>query len=212
MSIDKIRTDYRLKSLDAGDLTPDPLNMFRLWFDEAVNAQIPDVNAMSVATCDTNGMPDNRILLLKGIENGNFVFYTNHESSKGQQLAQNPNVALCFFWVELERQVRVNGTASKLPASTAEAYFKTRPYESQIGAWASDQSRYVSSRRELEQRFEEALLRFPDKENVPMPPYWGGYEVTPVRFEFWQGRTGRLHDRFEYVKKGEEWVLRRMFP
>lgn len=211
-NIDAIRRDYMLRSLSQTDMDSNPIDMFSKWFDEAVTAAIPDVNAMSLATCGNDGQPTSRVVLLKGVENDGFVFYTNYESAKGQQMMENNRVGLCFYWTELERQVRIDGVVEKVSREASEKYFKSRPYESQVGAWASHQSEIVQSREQLEAQFKDMLQEYPETKDVPLPPFWGGYIVKPTRFEFWQGRASRLHDRFEYALNEQEWVLSRLSP
>ena len=210
--IQDIRRDYMLQSLDENDLLPDGIEMFSKWFDEAVKAEVADVNGMSLATCGSDGQPTSRVVLLKGLEHGGFVFYTNYESAKGLQIAQNNKVGLCFYWPELERQIRIDGVAEKLPFEVNEAYFKSRPYESRIGAWASHQSKPVQSRSQLEAQFNDMKEEYPNVDDVPLPPYWGGYVVKPLRLEFWQGRASRLHDRFEYELIDGNWTKKRLSP
>lgn len=211
-NIDAIRRDYMLRSLSQTDMDSNPIDMFSKWFDEAVTAAIPDVNAMSLATCGNDGQPTSRVVLLKGVENDGFVFYTNYESAKGQQMMENNRVGLCFYWTELERQVRIDGVVEKVSREASLKYFKSRPYESQVGAWASHQSEIVQSREQLEAQFKDMLQEYPETKDVPLPPFWGGYIVKPTRFEFWQGRASRLHDRFEYALNEQEWVLSRLSP
>ena len=211
-NIDAIRRDYMLRSLSQTAMDSNPIDMFSKWFDEAVTAAIPDVNAMSLATCGNDGQPTSRVVLLKGVENDGFVFYTNYESAKGQQMMENNRVGLCFYWTELERQVRIDGVVEKVSREASEKYFKSRPYESQVGAWASNQSEIVQSREQLEAQFKDMLQEYPETKGVPLPPFWGGYIVKPTRFEFWQGRASRLHDRFEYVLNEQKWVLSRLSP
>lgn len=211
-NIDAIRRDYMLRSLSQTDMDSNPIDMFSKWFDEAVTAAIPDVNAMSLATCGNDGQPTSRVVLLKGVENDGFVFYTNYESAKGQQMMENNRVGLCFYWTELERQVRIDGVVEKVSREASEKYFKSRPYESQVGAWASHQSEIVQSREQLEAQFKDMLQEYPETKDVPLPTFWGGYIVKPTRFEFWQGRASRLHDRFEYALNEQEWVLSRLSP
>lgn len=211
-NIDAIRRDYMLRSLSQTDMDSNPIDMFSKWFDEAVTAAIPDVNAMSLATCGNDGQPTSRVVLLKGVENDGFVFYTNYESAKGQQMMENNRVGLCFYWTELERQVRIDGVVEKVSREASLKYFKSRPYESQVGAWASHQSEIVQSREQLEAQFKDMLQEYPETIDVPLPPFWGGYIVKPTRFEFWQGRASRLHDRFEYALNEQEWVLSRLSP
>lgn len=166
---------------------------------------------MSLATVDGSGKPHNRIVLLKGFDEDGFTFFTNHASNKGDEIEANPNVAACFFWIELERQVRIEGTAHKLPKQESEAYFKTRPYMSQIGALASNQSEVVPGRDFLDAKFKDLSEKYSEGE-VPMPETWGGYKVGPVYFEFWQGRRSRLHDRIVYSKEGSSWSVKRLSP
>lgn len=210
--IQDIRRDYKKQVLDETDLLDDPIALFSKWFEEAVRADVTDVNAMTLATSDRSGQPMTRIVLLKGIEHGGFVFYTNYESQKAAHIEENNRVALCFYWPELERQVNISGKARKLPVEVSEEYFKGRPYESRIGAWASHQSKPVASRAQLEAQYEDMRGEYPDSDKVPMPPFWGGYVVIPSRIEFWQGRPGRLHDRFEYKRKDDTWDLNRLSP
>lgn len=210
--IDKIRRDYMLRSLDDQDLKPNPFEMFTLWFDEAVRSDIKDVNAMTLATVSGMGHPSTRIVLLKGVEDAGFVFYTNYNSKKGSDIAENPNVSLCFFWPELERQIRINGICDKIDKSESENYFRSRPYESQIGAWASVQSAPILNRQELQSAFDFLCSKYPDAESVPYPDHWGGYRVTPTYFEFWQGRASRLHDRYVYELTENKWSASRLSP
>jgi pyridoxamine 5'-phosphate oxidase len=210
--IDKIRRDYIARSLDEADLLDDPFQMFLKWFDEAGQSGALDVNAMTLATVDESGKPSARVVLLKGVENDSFVFFTNYLSRKGQNLAVNPNVSLCFFWQELERQVRIDGTCEKIKLAESERYFRSRPYESQIGAWASAQSSIISSRSELENNYKKLIQKYPTPEAIPFPDFWGGYKIIPSMIEFWQGRSSRLHDRFLYTKKQSSWTLNRLSP
>lgn len=210
--IDKIRRDYIARSLDEADLLEDPFKMFLKWFDEAGQSGSLDVNAMTLATVDESGKPSARVVLLKGVENDSFVFFTNYLSRKGQNLAVNPNVSVCFFWQELERQVRIDGTCEKIDLAESERYFRSRPYESQIGAWASAQSSIISSRSELENNYKKLIQQYPAPEAIPFPDFWGGYKIIPSMIEFWQGRSSRLHDRFLYTKKQSSWTLNRLSP
>lgn len=207
-----MRVNYALKSLDVKDVDTDPLIQFRNWFAEAVAGGVKEPNAMILSTVDENNGADARVILLKGVENGGFVFYTNYESNKGQQLLNNNQCAMTFLWLELERQVRIKGICSKVSQSTTEEYFQTRPRESQIGAWTSPQSKIVSSRTELEDKYAENFQKFKDKETIPTPNFWGGFCVIPKEIEFWQGRPGRLHDRIKYSLNGENWQIVRLAP
>lgn len=210
--IDKIRRDYMLRSLDDQDLKPNPFEMFTLWFDEAVRSDIKDVNAMTLATVNGMGHPSTRIVLLKGVKDDGFVFYTNYNSKKASDIAVNPNVSLCIFWPELERQIRINGICEKITKSESEKYFRSRPYESQIGAWASVQSALIPNRQELQSAYDVLCSKYPDAESVPFPDHWGGYRVIPTYFEFWQGRASRLHDRYAYELTENQWSASRLSP
>ncbi|ADR20231.1 pyridoxine/pyridoxamine 5'-phosphate oxidase [Marivirga tractuosa] len=210
-SIADIRKEYSALSLKASEVDANPVDQFLSWFDMAINAEIMEPNAMTVSTIDGN-KPSSRIVLLKGVENEEFVFYTNYNSSKGQQMANSPLVSLNFFWPELERQVRIEGKVRKVDEATSDAYFESRPRASQIGAWVSPQSEVIQSRKVLEERLEEIELKFKDKE-VDRPPHWGGYAVKPNMIEFWQGRPSRLHDRIRYTfSKTNNWMIERLAP
>jgi len=210
-SIADLRKDYKLLSLDSADVDVDPIKQFQHWFDQALNADLLEPNAMTLATSTTDGRPSARKVLLKGLDQRGFVFYTNYESRKGKEILENPYVALCFHWAELERQVRVEGMARKISRDESEAYFKSRPFESRIGAIASNQSAEVASREELERQYATLLRDFEGKD-VPMPDFWGGYVVEPHVVEFWQGRRGRMHDRLEYRKERNYWNITRLSP
>lgn len=211
----ELRLHYEKGSLRRADLADCPFVQFRHWLDDAVKAGIPDPNAMTVATVDADGIPSARTLLLKGLEDGEFCFYTNTESRKGRDLAARPVAALVFLWRERERQVCVRGPVRRLEASVVETYFRERPYDSQIGAWASMQSEVIPDRRWLEARLAEFRARFPEDRPVPVPPSWGGYGLQPLVVEFWQGRPGRLHDRFVYERSEiteRTWEISRLSP
>lgn len=207
-----LRHEYAARGLAESDLAPDPTSMFRQWMDEAIDAGIGEPNAMVVATVSAEGRPASRMVLLKGVEERGFVFYTNYDSRKGRELAANPACALLLPWHDLERQVRIEGTASRLSTEENQAYFSSRPRESQLGAWSSPQSRPVSSRQELDEEYETVQARFADTEEIEVPPYWGGYAVDPESVEFWQGRHGRMHDRLVYGRVGSGWAVERLAP
>ena len=209
--LQKLRENYSKHSLDESDVNYDPIIQFESWMKEAMNAEVPEPNAMTLSTVDANNKPHSRVVLLKGIEEGDFVFYTNWQSEKGSEIEQNPNSALCFLWLELERQVRIEGVAEKLSQEESEEYFKKRPYKSQIGALASNQSSVVPNREFLERRFEELEEKYTEGD-VPKPESWGGYRVKPEVLEFWQGRRSRLHDRIKYEKVGNKWDIKRLSP
>ena len=207
----QLRVDYKRAALSERDAASDPFELFTRWFDEAVAAAIPEPNAMTLATVDGAGRPAVRIVLMKGIDARGVVFHTNYDSRKGRDLAGNPRAALLFFWVDLERQVRIDGTAERVSAEDSDAYFAARPRGSQISAWASPQSAPVTDRAWLEARFAECEARFASGA-VPRPPNWGGVRVVPDRFEFWQGRTSRLHDRLVWSRQGDGWTIGRLAP
>lgn len=206
-----LRAEYQLAGLDEADLAPDPFTMFGRWFDAARESGVLEPNAMTLSTASVDGIPSARVVLLKGLTDHGFVFFTNYESRKGRELAANPHCGLLFGWYELQRQVRIEGAASRIPRPDTEAYFAGRPRDSQIGAWASPQSSVVASRAELEEAYAELEQRF-DGADVPCPPRWGGYLVSPERVEFWQGRRSRMHDRLQYRREGTRWVTERLAP
>jgi pyridoxamine 5'-phosphate oxidase len=210
-TIADIRKDYKLKSLLEEEVKNNPLDQFSLWWDEAINSKIEEVNAMTLATATQDGFPSARIVLLKGMTSEGFLFFTNYLSKKGADLAVNPRAALVFFWQELERQVRVEGTVEKISEAESNTYFASRPVKSQIGAWASPQSKTIARRNIIEESFEKYETQFREG-NIPRPPHWGGYIVKPARIEFWQGRRSRLHDRILYTKSDKEWKRERLAP
>lgn len=206
-----IRKDYKLRTLNEEDVTANPVEQFTRWWSEAVYSEIEEVNAMTLATCTKDGLPHARIVLLKSYDENGFVFFTNYNSHKGQQLAENPKAALVFFWKELERQVRIEGVVEKITAKDSDVYFFSRPAGSKIGAWASPQSSVIANRDVIELSAKKYNAEF--KEEVPRPPHWGGYVVKPVKIEFWQGRSSRLHDRILYTKQTTgEWKIERLAP
>jgi pyridoxamine 5'-phosphate oxidase len=210
MRLADLRSQYRDDSLELADLDPDPLRQFAAWLAEAAAAGLREPNATSLATVDPDGAPSVRMVLLKGLDDGRFVFYTNLESRKARALDHEPRCALAFWWDTLERQVRVEGRAQRVDDASADAYFASRPRGSRLGAWASPQSQALTSRSELVEAWTAAEARFP--EEVPRPPFWGGYAIRPTALEFWQGRSSRLHDRFRYDRPDGAWRCRRLAP
>lgn len=234
MNLSDFREDYRRGALDRAGLPANPIAQFESWFRAAAgdefqsrwrkigialfklwsavcNRRPPDINAMTLATVDKNGRPSTRTVLLKAVDERGFIFFTNYESRKGRELAENPNAALTFFWPDLERQVCAAGAVTKLPAAESEDYFKTRPRGSRIGAWASNQSQVLPDRLALEAKWREMEKKFPG--DIPLPPNWGGYVLKPERIEFWQGRPSRLHDRFSYSRQSDgSWKIERLAP
>lgn len=211
MSIADIRTDYRQRSLSEQDVAADPITQFLTWFDEALAAQVLEPNAMCLATATPDAYPSARMVLLKGADARGFVFYTDYRSRKGQELADNPCASLCFFWGELERQVRINGAVQRVSRAESDEYFQSRPLPSRIGAWTSVQSSVLPSRATLEQELDANARRFADA-HVPLPDHWGGFRIVPEEIEFWQGRPSRLHDRIQYRREAGQWVTRRLSP
>ncbi len=211
-SIADLRRDYASRALTEDAADADPLRQFGTWFDEALQSQLIDVNAMTLATASPGGEPAARIVLLKGVDEAGFVFYSNYESAKGRDLSANPRACLLFFWAALERQVRISGIVTRTTSEESEAYFHSRPFESQVGAAISKQSQPVADRAQIEQRYAEFAARHRGS-IVPLPSNWGGYRVTPERIEFWQGRTSRLHDRLLYARQADgSWSRSRLEP
>ncbi len=207
----ELRRDFSAVGLSETDISALPIEQFSAWMNDALSADILDPNAMTVATVGSDGRPSARIVLLKGFDPEGFVFYTNYESKKGTDLSANPQTVFHFFWPQLDRQVAIYGTVEKTSREESEAYFKSRPVDSRIGAWASAQSSVIASRDVLEQRFEELSDKF--GEDVPLPPHWGGFRLTPDKFEFWQGRQNRLHDRIVYERNDlQNWSIKRLSP
>ena len=210
--MDELRKEYSKASLDISDVDKDPIGQFDKWFKEALAAGVPEPNAFTLSTISEGGRPSARIVLLKGLEQRQFVFYTNYQSQKGQELESNPACALTFFWPELERQVRIEGIATRVQESTSEQYFQSRPRASQVGAWASPQSSIIASRSILEAREREIEKKFEGLNLLPKPKQWGGFAITPIEIEFWQGRASRLHDRVVYYLTDEKWIIHRLAP
>jgi pyridoxamine 5'-phosphate oxidase len=210
-AIADIRKDYRLQSLNEADVNANAIEQFTRWWNEAMKSEITEVNAMTLATASKDGVPDARIVLLKGYNEEGFVFFTNYESRKGKELAENPKATLVFFWKELERQVRVEGVVEKVSEKESDEYFNSRPEGSRIGAWASPQSTVIDTREVIEKNAENYLKEFLQKQ-ITRPPHWGGYIVKPTAIEFWQGRSNRLHDRLRYTKTDEGWKIERLAP
>jgi pyridoxamine 5'-phosphate oxidase len=220
IKIADLRQDYLLESLDVSDVLANPFLQFEKWFNEALKSEILEPNAMTLATVSSEGKPSARVVLLKGVEFHNpelqsegFVFYTNYNSKKGQDMAQNPHAALCFNWLDLQRQIRIEGIVSKVSDDISTEYFNSRPKSSRIGAWSSPQSQIVENRAFLEEKYKELSEKYENTEGVPRPKYWGGYIVKPTMIEFWQGRSSRLHDRIVYEKtESGAWKIERLAP
>lgn len=209
-NIADIRKDYQLSTLDEHTAGNDPLAFFGKWFAEAEAAGVEEVNAMTLATVDVHNKPHARIVLLKALEQKGFVFYTNYSSSKGREIDANTNVAAVFFWKELERQVRIEGTVQKVPPEESDHYFHSRPKGSQLGAWASPQSQVIPTRDILDNNYKQYENQFGD--SIPRPPHWGGYCIIPHYIEFWQGRSNRMHDRIAFLQDSEGWKVQRLAP
>jgi pyridoxamine 5'-phosphate oxidase len=210
--LESIRKDYRLQSLLEKDVDADPIKQFETWWQQVIESEIEEPNAMTLATCNTLGKPSARIVLLKGIKETGFVFFTSYLSRKGKEIENNPFVSLLFFWKELERQVRIEGEIKKISEQESDEYFSKRPLESRISAWSSPQSEVIKSRDILEKNVSDYTNRF-GSQNIPRPPYWGGYVVNPTLIEFWQGRSGRLHDRLQYtISEKTIWKIERLAP
>jgi pyridoxamine 5'-phosphate oxidase len=212
MSIADLRREYERHGLSEAEVAADPITQLRAWLDQAIAAGASDPTAMMLATATADGSPSARVVLLKGLDDRGLAFFTNYQSRKGRELASNPRAAATFYWPDLERQVRVEGTVGLVSAAESETYFRSRPLDARLGAWVSDQSEVVTGGRpELEQRLAEFTARFPDGD-VPRPPHWGGYRLSPRLVEFWQGRPGRLHDRLLYRPESSGWFVSRLAP
>jgi pyridoxamine 5'-phosphate oxidase len=208
-----LRREYHREALTEADVDPDPLRQLERWLQEALRAALPEPTAMTLATVGADGRPSARIVLLKGVGPAGLVFFTNYDSRKGRELAIRPDAALLFHWIELERQVRIEGVASKVASAESDTYFASRPTSSRLGAWASPQSRAIPDRDWLEREFAAVAARYEgDDTDVPRPPFWGGYRVLPSLVEFWQGRSSRLHDRIVYRRDGSRWQIQRLAP
>ena len=210
--LDKIRKEYSKASLDISNVLTNPIDQFNKWFADAMEAEVLEPNAMSLATVGAENRPSCRIVLLKGIENDRFLFFTNYHSHKGKELENNPVCALTFFWPQVERQVRIEGTVTRLEEKKSEEYFQSRPLGAQIGAWSSPQSSVISGREILEERVKQMEKKFAGKTTLPKPHQWGGFQVVPEVIEFWQGRENRLHDRIEYRIVDGHWNIQRLAP
>ena len=212
LDVAALRREYETEGLRRADLASDPMEQFSIWFTAAIKAELPDANAMSLATATADGKPSVRVMLLKGFDETGFVFFTNYLSTKGRELDENPRAGLTFYWVQLERQIRISGSVEKTSRKDSERYFHSRPVGSQLGAWVSRQSEVIDARRILEARLAEMTERFAGGE-IELPPHWGGYRIVPETFEFWQGRANRLHDRFRYTRVGDgSWRIDRLAP
>lgn len=212
ISIANLRKEYTLAGLRRIDLETDPMVQFHKWFQQALAANLTEPNAMVLSTADKQGRPSSRVMLLKGLDERGFTFFTNYDSRKGRELAENPHAALTFFWPDLERQVRITGAVEKVSREESAAYFALRPKGSRLAAWVSSQSETITDQTVLEKKLEELTVQYPGEE-VSLPPYWGGYVLAPATVEFWQGRPNRLHDRFQYRKQPDNrWVIERLSP
>ncbi|WP_327736001.1 pyridoxamine 5'-phosphate oxidase [Streptomyces nojiriensis] len=207
-----MRKQYRSEIVDEGSLAGNPMDQFALWFQQAADSHLFEPNAMVVSTATPDGRPSSRTVLMKQFDGRGFVFFTNYASRKGRELAENPHAALLFPWHPIARQVIVTGTAARIGRDETAAYFRSRPHGSQLGAWASEQSSVIGSRAELDRRYAELEARYPEGEQVPVPPEWGGLRVVPQEVEFWQGHENRLHDRLRYVLDGDKWRVERLCP
>ncbi len=210
--MDELRREYTYAGLDEGDLDANPLKQFEKWFQQAIDAKLDLPDAMTLATATKNGMPSARMVVLRGFDERGFVFYTDYDSQKGRELAENPNAALVFYWRELDRQIRIAGQVSTISHDESERYFQSRPITSRLAAWASRQGEVIPDRKVLEDRFKQLTEAYQAKE-IPLPPYWGGYRLSPDMFEFWQGRPSRLHDCLRCTRQPDvDWRIERLSP
>ena len=206
-----IRANYKKDELSESSVKEDPFKQFAVWLDDALREKIQEPTAMVLSTLDQAGNPDSRVVLLKELTSEGLIFFTNYNSKKGQQISVNQHISAVFFWAETERQVRIKGITEKIPEQNSEAYFLSRPLESQLGAWASPQSQVIESRKILDDNYTRYQKYFQNHE-IKKPPHWGGFLIRPVYFEFWQGRPNRLHDRLEYILSGDDWIIHRLAP
>ena len=211
-TIASLREDYQRDTLEINEVAQNPIEQFTIWFNEALNSKELEPNAMTLATATKDGIPSARIVLLKGVHDESFTFYTNYNSKKGQELIDNPHAALVFNWLSMQRQIRIQGSVKKISRSESEAYFQSRPKGSQIGAWASPQSQVINDRDILEDKKTALETEYQNTDILPCPPHWGGFLVEPKVIEFWQGRSSRLHDRICYTKLGSDWKIERLAP
>lgn len=211
IKLDNMRSDYNKRKLDKQSVDKNPLEQFKLWFQEAISSDIKDANSCTLATCGESGMPEARVVLLKRYDKDGFIFFTNYKSAKAKDLEFNPKATLNFFWLELERQVKINGECEKISTSESLSYFATRSRGSQLGAWVSEQSKPIESRAILQMQIAKMKEKFKNGQ-IPLPDFWGGYRLKPEKIEFWQGRENRLHDRIQYSKKDSNWEISRLAP
>ena len=210
--ISQLRQEYSSHELEESMVNSDPLEQFKIWFYEALEAKLTEPNAFILSTIDGSGFPASRTLLVKEITESGFIFYSNYQSDKAKEIQENPNAGMTFLWLELQRQVRIKGVVSKIPRDKSEKYFQSRPFESQLGAWASPQSQVIPNRTVLDQTMENLREKYKNQEALPLPEFWGGYLLQPLEVEFWQGRMARLHDRIRYKKWEGVWKIERLAP